>query len=419
MDKLNTQWQLKDGSNTSTVDFSVVQTNFVTAAEPPFRITRSLTWNANTRAPSVGRTMLLSRSPAGPTGRSPAAKRARRRGPEGRPNPLPPMRLRPRPRSKSGGKLLRGTPMPLLDQVRDALRVRTYSYQTEQTYLHWVERFVRFHKGPGGRRHPKDMGAKEVEAFLTYLAVEHQVAAATTQNVAFNALVFIYRHVLRIDLGLVNALRARRPPRLPTVLTRPEVRQLLDALDAAEGAEPFPLMSRLLYGCGLRLIGGCRVRVKDVDLGRGQLLVRAGKGDKDRAVMLPLVTREPLSARLAWRAELHRRDLTRGFGRVELPDALAAKYPQAAYELAWQFVFACRRIWPNPRTGQPGRHHLHEAGVKRRSGGRPRCAGWPSGSRRTRCATRSPPTCWRTGTTCAARSTGWGNPGRPGNREEP
>jgi integron integrase len=254
--------------------------------------------------------------------------------------------------------------MPLLDQVRDAVRVRHYSYETEQTYLHWVERFVRFHKGPTGWRHPKDMSAREVEAFLTHLAVQHHVAAAT-QNLAFNALLFLYRHVLRVDLGPVNALRARRPPRLPAVLPRSEVRQLLEALDALRLREPCALLARLLYGCGLRLAEGCHLRMKDIDLEREQITVRGGKGDKDRALMLPRAVREALAAQLKWRERLHVEDLARGLGRAALPDALAAKYPQAAYALGWQFVFASRRISADPRTGEPGRHFLHPSTIQR------------------------------------------------------
>jgi integron integrase len=143
------------------------------------------------------------------------------------------------------------------------------------------------------------------------------------------------------------------------------VRRLLDALDAVASADPYPLLCRLLYGCGLRLIEGCRLRVKDIDLSRDQVLVRAGKGGKDRAVMLPRVAKEALADRLRWRADLHARDLARGLGRVELPGALARKYPRAACELGWQFVFASRWVSKCPRTGTPGRHHLHEAGVQK------------------------------------------------------
>lgn len=254
--------------------------------------------------------------------------------------------------------------MKLLEQVRRALRVRHYSYETEKTYLHWVERFVRFHKGPDGWRHPARMGGAEVAAFLSHLAADRHVAPST-QNQAFSALLFLYRHVLDIDLGPVDALRAHRPPRLPVVLSRAEVRRLLGAIDELRLRDPCALMARLLYGCGLRLIECCRVRVKDVDLERGQLMVREGKGGKDRALPLPLAVREPLAAQLAWRKELHDRDLAAGLGRVELPFALAEKYPQAAYALGWQFVFASRVTSNCPRTGQPGRHFLYPGTVQR------------------------------------------------------
>ncbi|HJZ93383.1 MAG TPA: integron integrase [Gemmataceae bacterium] len=254
--------------------------------------------------------------------------------------------------------------MPLLDDVRRAVRLRHYSYQTEQTYVHWTERFVRFHRGPDGWRHPKDLGAAGVEAFLTHLAADRQVAAAT-QNQAFNALLFLYRHVLRVDLGPVDALRATRPRRLPAVLPRAEVRALLTALDGLRLQDPVPLMARLMYGCGFRLAECSGLRVKDVDLDREQLTVRGGKGNKDRAVMLPQCAKEPLAAQLKWREQLHLRDLAAGLGRAALPDALAAKYPRAAWELSWQFVFASRRVSACPRTGQPGRHFVHPSTVQR------------------------------------------------------
>lgn len=254
--------------------------------------------------------------------------------------------------------------MKILDQVRQAIRVRHYSYQTEQTYLYWIEDYIRFSKTPQGWRHPKDLGTVEVTAYLTYLAAKRDVAAST-QNVAFNALIFLYRHVLKIELGDVNALRARRSRRLPSVLSRPEVTRLLTALDSQGSVDPFPLICRLLYGCGLRLIEGCRLRVKDLDLERGILLLRAGKGDKDRALMLPRATREPLAERLKWRAALHRRDIEGGYGRVDLPDALAVKYPKLAYDFGWQFIFASRWLSKCPRSGETGRHHLDPGGVQK------------------------------------------------------
>jgi integron integrase len=265
--------------------------------------------------------------------------------------------------------------MKLLDEVRHAVRVRHYSYDTEQTYVRWVEQFVQFHRGPAGWRHPKDMGAPEVEAFLTHLAVERRVAAAT-QNQAFNAIMFLYWEVLRLPLGPVRASRVNRPPNLPVVLTRTEVRDLLAEIDRQDTREPHALMVRLLYGCGLRLMECCRLRVKDVDIEREQIAVRAGKGGKDRALPLPKAVREPLAGVLKWRRDLHEDDLAKGLGRVDLPGALEAKYPQAAFALGWQFAFASRRMSTCPRTGRPGRHHVHEGSVQRAVYGAARSLEW-------------------------------------------
>jgi integron integrase len=265
--------------------------------------------------------------------------------------------------------------MSLLDQVRDLLRLRHYSYETEKTYLRWVEQFIRFHKAAAGWRHPKDMGAAEVEQYLSHLAVQHHVSAST-QNQAFNALLFLYREVLKLPLGDVQALRARRKRAMPTVLSRGEVRDLLAEIDRTVTREPYPLMARLMYGAGLRLMECCRLRVKDLDLARGQLAVRAGKGGKDRAVMLPAVTREPLRALLEWRRRLHEQDLAAGEGRVEMPGLLAQKLRGADHSLAWQFVFASRKLSRCPRSGQVGRHHVHEAGVQRSVAEAVRRLGW-------------------------------------------
>jgi integrase len=199
----------------------------------------------------------------------------------------------------------------LLDEMRQVLRLRHSAYETEKTYLLWVEQFIRFHKGPDGWRHPKDLGAAGVERFLTYLAAERHVAAST-QNQAFNALLFLDRHVLKVQLGDVQALRAHRQRPAPVVLSRGEVRDLLAELDRLRTQEPYALMARLMYGSGLRLMECCRLRLKDLDLARGQLTVRAGKGGKDRTVMLPSITCEPLARQIAWRQQLHERDLAAG-----------------------------------------------------------------------------------------------------------
>ena len=250
--------------------------------------------------------------------------------------------------------------MKLLDRVRHAARAKHYSYRTEQAYVYWVERFIRFH----GIRHPDTMGAPEVEAFLTHLAVEGHVSAST-QNQALSALLFLYQRVLERDIGRLDVVRAVRPTRVPTGLSRDEVRQLLDALDRLPTTEPYGLMGRLMYGAGLRLMECCRLRMKDVCLDRGQLTVREGKGDKDRYVMLPRAATDPLIRLMEWRSRLHATDLTRGFGRVDMPTALGRKFPNADHELAWQFVFASTRLSHDPRSGMIGRHHVHESAVTR------------------------------------------------------
>lgn len=261
--------------------------------------------------------------------------------------------------------------MKLLDQVRQVARVRHFSYRTEQAYAYWIERFIRFH----GIRHPNTMGAEEVEAFLTHLAVEGRVAAST-QNQALGALLFLYRDVLKVELGDLNAVRARRPQRVPLVLSASEVQQLLAEIDRLETEQPYGLMCRLLYGAGLRLMECCRLRVKDIDLDRGQLTVREGKGDKDRYVMLPLATRAGLAGLIEWRRAVHEKDLARGWGRVDMPTALSRKYPKAEHELAWQFLFASPRLSRCPRTQRVGRHHVHEAAVARALTTAVRRLGW-------------------------------------------
>lgn len=265
--------------------------------------------------------------------------------------------------------------MKLLDQVRQVLRVRHYSYRTEQCYVAWTVQYLRYCKGNGDWKHPRDLGAADVERFLTYLAVERQISAST-QNQALNALIFLYRSVLQIDLGDFNAVRAARRRRLPTVLSAPEVVVLLDRLQELSQREPFGLMASLMYGSGLRLMECCRLRVKDLDFERGQLSVRGGKGDKDRFVMLPHNAREQLQKQIEWRRGLHERDLAKGFGRVEMPDALATKLAGADHSLPWQFVFASRQLSQCPRTGRPGRHHVHEGSVQRAVGMAVRSLNW-------------------------------------------
>jgi integron integrase len=226
----------------------------------------------------------------------------------------------------------------LMNQVRGAIRSRHYSYRTEQAYVHWIKRFIHFH----GLRHPRDLGEPEVTAFLNHLA--GRGVAAATQNQALSALLFLYKEVLGRPLDWLDGLvRAKRPARVPTVLT------------AAKW-----LMASLLYGAGLRLRECLKLRVKDVDFEYRQIIVRDGKGAKDRVTVLPAAVIEPLKAHLVRVKALHERDLAAGYGDVEWPDALARKYPRAAYDWAWKFVFPAHRYSTCPRTGVIRRHHVFE-----------------------------------------------------------
>lgn len=245
----------------------------------------------------------------------------------------------------------------LLDRVRARLRVKHYSMRTETAYLGWVKRYIYFH----GKRHPAEMGRSELEAFLSSLAVERNVSAAT-QNQALSALLFLYREVLEIELPwLDNVTRAKKPARLPTVLTREETVALLDGINEGE----IKLIVRLLYGSGLRLLEGLRLRVKDVDLSRRELIVRDGKGGKDRVTMIATQLVEPLRLRIAGRKQLHDEDLAVGRGNVWLPDALALKYPAASRAFGWQYVFPAAGHSRDPRSGVIRRHHVDEKRVQR------------------------------------------------------
>lgn len=249
----------------------------------------------------------------------------------------------------------RGQPR-LLDAVREAIRVRHYSRRTERSYVGWIRRFVLFH----GRRHPKDLGEREVEAFLSHLAVAGHVSAST-QNQALSALLFLYRHVLGEQLPwLEGVVRAKRPARLPVVLDRREVQAVLAGVTGTSW-----LVAALLYGAGLRLLEALRLRIKDVDLNRRELIVRDGKGQKDRVTMLPERLVAPLQEQLAAVRRLHAGDLEAGAGYVELPAALLRKYPNAARDIGWQWVFPATKIYRHQQTGQRRRHHLHETVVQR------------------------------------------------------
>ena len=247
-------------------------------------------------------------------------------------------------------------PKKLLDQVRDAIRLRHYSLRTEDTYVEWIKRYILFHH----KRHPKDMGAAEIEAFLTHLAVIDHVSAST-QNQALSALLFLYRYVLNLKLDQpIHATRAKRPERLPVVMTRDETLRVITALSGAE-----QLMAKVLYGSGLRLMECVRLRVKDIDFAQHQIVVRAGKGDKDRTTMLPDSLVETLHTHLDRIELLHQHDLAHGFGAVYLPEALARKYPNANREWGWQYVFPADSLSKDPRTGVLRRHHVDERHLQR------------------------------------------------------
>jgi integron integrase len=256
--------------------------------------------------------------------------------------------------SHAAGAILPARPR-LLSRVRSAIRERHFSPRTEEAYVHWIRRFIVF----SGLRHPADLGAEHLSAFLNALAVRDQVAAST-QNQALAALLFLYRQVLGQEFPWLDDLvRAKRPTRLPVVLTRGEVRAILSRLQGAPR-----LMVTLLYGSGLRLLECCRLRVKDVDFGRNQLLVRSGKGDKDRVSVLPSGIQPELAAHLGRVRRLHVSDLAAGAGWVDLPAALARKLPSAGQDWAWQWVFPATRIHLHPASGQRRRHHLHETVVQ-------------------------------------------------------
>jgi len=239
----------------------------------------------------------------------------------------------------------------LLDQVRDVIRTRHYSYKTEKSYVRWILQFILFHH----KRHPRDMGEPEIAAFLTHLAAKLNVAAST-QNQALNAIVFLYKHVLHKELSTFQNIQwAKRPQRLPVVFTQEEVRRVLQHLSGRE-----KIMACILYGAGLRLMECLRLRVKDIDFSSRQIYVRSGKGDKDRVTMLPEAIEQELHLHLEHVKLLHVQDLLEGFGSVELPQALERKYRNADKDWAWQYVFPASHRSIDPRSGVERRHHLDE-----------------------------------------------------------
>jgi integron integrase len=252
--------------------------------------------------------------------------------------------------------LVRDAKPKLLDQLREALRARHYSRRTEQTYCSWVKRFIFFHNV----RHPEEMAEPEINAFLTHLAVKEKVSAST-QNQALSALLFLYRNVISREVGdLGKVIRARKPKRLPVVMTRDEIKAVLANLAGEKR-----LMATIMYGAGLRLMECLRLRVQDIDFSRNEILVRDGKGAKDRVTMLPESVKNSLQLHLKKVKKIHERDLAEGWGRVQMPMALDRKYPYAPREWRWQWVFPQENRWKNAKTGEQGRHHSHESIIQK------------------------------------------------------
>ena len=286
--------------------------------------------------------------------------------------------------------------MRLLDQYEAACKVRRLAARTIPTYKRWVEEFLRFHHDRTGRWiHPQEMGEREVEAFLTHLAVNRRVAEST-QNQALGAILFLYRHVVRKDLGSLDAVRARRPKRLPTVLSKDEVRRLIAAMPE-KGAHR--LIVELLYGTGMRISECCQLRVCDLDFDRGQILIRGGKGNKDRAALLPRSLEERLKAQVEFVRLRHERDVEKGAGYVPVPTSLEHKRQGAAREYRWQFVFGSTVARPDRETGRVIRWYAHPGTVP---SSKPRTSrGSVSGLRAIRSGILSPPICWKMATTSA------------------
>lgn len=244
----------------------------------------------------------------------------------------------------------------LLNQTRAVMRLKHYSYKTEKIYIYWMKKYFHFHN----LRHPKEMGAVEVEDYLTHLAVEQKVSAST-QNQALSALLFLYREVLKENLPWLEKFTpAKKSNHLPVVLTKEEVNLILAELNGTNR-----LIANLLYGAGLRLSEALRLRVKDIDFAYKQIIVRDGKGGKDRITVLPEIAVEPLKRQLTEAKKIHERDLALGLGRVEMPFALDRKYPNAEREWIWQYVFPSKSLSKNLRIGATGRHHLSEARLQK------------------------------------------------------
>jgi len=247
-------------------------------------------------------------------------------------------------------------PKKLLDQVRERIRIKHYSIRTEQAYILWIKRFILFHN----KKHPNEMGKQEIETFLTHLAKNLNVASST-QNQAFNALLFLYNQVLdRAFDEKINAIRAKKPRRLPTVMTNEEAMKVINNLSDSN-----QLMTKLLYGSGLRLMECLRLRVKDIDFGMHQIMVRDGKGKIDRVTLLPESVKADLKEQLDQAKAIHEYDISQGYGKVYLPYALSRKYPNANREWGWQYVFPSKSLSKDPRSNATRRHHIHENSLQK------------------------------------------------------
>ena len=250
-----------------------------------------------------------------------------------------------------------GKPKRLMDRVRETMRLKHYSIRTEQSYIAWMLRYILFHN----KRHPKDLGVPEIEEFLSHLAVQGNVAGST-QNQAFNALLFLYRNILNISLedAQIDAIRAHKKRNIPVVMTKDEVKRVIMAMSGAH-----QLMAKLLYGSGLRLMECHRLRVHDLDFDMNEITVRDGKGFNDRITLLPEPVQPTLREHLERVKILHEKDLADGYGRVYLPYALARKYPNADREWGWQYVFPAKGLSKDPRSGEIRRHHIHESSLQK------------------------------------------------------
>ena len=247
--------------------------------------------------------------------------------------------------------------LKLMDQVKQVMRYHHYAYRTEKTYSNWILRYIKFF---GAKNHPKNMGKREIEEFLSHLATKENVSAST-QRQALNAIVFLYRDVLDEPIGeQIEHVRAKRHRRPPVVMTQSEVKRVLENINGLH-----LLMAQLLYGSGLRLMECIRLRIQDLDFERNRIYIRAGKGGKDRTTIFPATIKSPLQHQLQKVEQLHNEDLKNGFGEVFMPEALGRKYRNAAKEFRWQYVFPAKKLSPDPRTGKLRRHHVLESGLQK------------------------------------------------------